>query len=84
MLFHTLSFLEWDPSWLRNRTCYFDESGGAKEFLGERLKRKNHYIEKIRAWSKALQKTVEANHGSYVLFTDKSSIRSYIATLDGI
>lgn len=84
VLFHTLSFLECDTSWLRNRTCYFDESAGPKEFLGERLKRKNHYEEKIREWCLKIRNGMENNQGSYFLFTDRSTIRSYIATLDGV
>lgn len=84
MLFHTLSFLECDSSWFRDRTCYFDNALAQKEFLGENLKRKNQYLDKLKKWCGSLQKMVERHHGTYVLFTDKSSIRSYVASLDSV
>jgi hypothetical protein len=84
VLFHTLSSLECDPSWLRDNTCYFDLKTLDKKFLGQSLKRKNQYLEKLNDWRRNLQKKVEDHHGTYVLFTDKSSIRSYVATLDSL
>ncbi len=84
VLLHTLSALECELSWMEDRECYFDESLVKKEFLGAVLKDKNRYIEKLKKWSVALQKSVESHYGHYVLFTDRTQIRSYIAALDGV
>lgn len=82
VLFHTLSSLECDDTWFKNKSCYFDEFTMKKEYLGESLKRKNYYLNKLKQWCDSIEKAVGQFQGHYLLFTEKSSIRSYIASLD--
>jgi hypothetical protein len=84
VFFHTLSSRECDPSWLRDKSCYFDSFIKHKEYLGSLLKKKDLYHEKIKSWREGLQRSIESHHGYYMLFTEKSSIRSYIAGLDAL
>lgn len=84
ILFHTLHALECDPSWFRDKVCYFDPESAQKEYLGETLKRKQQYSNALQSWCQGLKKTLEKHLGTYVLFTDQTSIRSYVASLDTI
>ncbi|MBI2603213.1 MAG: DUF58 domain-containing protein [Deltaproteobacteria bacterium] len=83
-LFHLLSHLEKDPSWMEDKTCYFDQSSKFKEYLGQDLKAKNKYIRKIEKWCETIEHEVTRKGGMYLSFTDKSSLQNYFAGLEAL
>lgn len=81
-LFHVLSHLECDVSWMKDKTCYFEPDGVAKEFLGRELRKNDVYTTRLQQWIAKNKKSVEDKKGLYALFTDQTSLRNYASILD--
>ncbi len=81
-LFHVLSHLECDSSWMKDKTCYYEPDGLVKEFLGRELRKNDVYNERVQQWIAKNKKSVEDKRGMYALLTDQSSLRSYASVLD--
>ena len=80
-LLHVLSSLELDSSWFDDRTSYFDESRGVKEYQGDLLKLRQQYNEQIRTWQQRLNKMQLQGGGSYLALSDRTKLHHYEAAL---
>lgn len=79
--FHILSSKELNMEWLNNQYCYFDESRGRKEFLGNALKSDKIYRETLEKWLAKIGSNLHTDYSDYQLFTDKTTILHYLSCL---
>ncbi|SMF55617.1 DUF58 domain-containing protein [Pseudobacteriovorax antillogorgiicola] len=80
-VFHVLSSLEVDITWVEKSYCYYDESSGRKEFLGSTLKESKSYPRALEKWLKKLNKRLSHDSGDYHLFTDHTTMHQYLTSL---
>lgn len=84
ILFHTLSFLEYDLSWMQEKTCYYDDKAILRETLGKEIKSPDVYAEKLQTWSSSLEKIMRKHFGYYFLVHEDVRIQKYMSYLDTI
>ena len=82
VFFHVLSSLECELSWIHERICYYDEYILKKEFLGNLLKK--NFQSRLTEWMKKVQKDIELSGAIYLRFTEKTSLKSYVISLDSL
>lgn len=83
-LFHLLSSMEVDISWIKDDHCYFAKSEEKKEFLGKRLRKKKYFYSKFNQWQQGIREGTLKNKGFYMLVTDKTPLHSYLNFLGTI
>jgi len=76
-LFHVLSSMELDITWLKGPTCYFDEGRVLKEYQGDSLRLAGAYITGVRAWARRLEETLVQRGIHYAQLTDATAIATY-------
>lgn len=84
VLFHILSFLEIDPSWIVATDSYYDRKTRLKEYRGSDLIKDDQYRHKLRDWRRSIQRKCESLSGHYIFLSDRSTLSLYANYLDEI
>ena len=76
-LWHVLSSLEEDVSWVDSDTSYFDFGTTKKEYQGAVLRYRDHYNKNLMSWKNKLASRQRRRMGAYMVATDQTTIRAY-------
>lgn len=80
-VFHILSSKEVKLDWLTSGSCYYDETGDKKEFLGAKLKGSSIYQKTLDEWREKIIKMSQKINFDYHLITDQTPLSHYLQTL---
>lgn len=77
----TLSSLETNVDWLKDKTYYFGNKHTKKEQEGSVLKRKNYLKKEIEKWQNNIKADLKKRQIHHIFLTDESLITFYIRSL---
>jgi hypothetical protein len=80
-MWHLLSSLETDLSWIEDATSYFDEGENKREYQGTVLKHGDGYSRQLQAWMTRIDRTLKKQGAVRFQISDRTGIAVYMDML---